>query len=103
VFTSETVVQAVAERFSLPTHALSKRYARGETSVAKSAAVHVARELGVPLAQIASKLRVSRQRASHIAMTALPDEGRAFVDEVVRILREHLENAEPSDSEDSQG
>jgi len=98
-FTSDAVVRAVAERYRVSSEALSQRYARGPVGEAKLAAVHVARQLGVPLAQIASKLRVSRQRASHIAMTALPDEGRAFVNDVVRALREHPKTAEHAESD----
>jgi hypothetical protein len=80
----------VAARFSLPTEALSRRYARGSASEAKNMAVHVARELGVPLAQIAFAMCVSRQRASRMAMDH-SEARRELVGEIVQSLRSDLD------------
>jgi hypothetical protein len=69
--TCAVILTLVAAAFGLPVDALQHRYVRGPQSDAKRIAIHIARTCGIPLAEMAEALRISRQRASLVASSPL--------------------------------
>ena len=78
------LLEAVTEHCHVSLHAMRRRYAKGPASTGKRIAVHAACELGIPIAQIAAALDMTRQRGSAIRQhTLVPDEAKVMR-EVVR-------------------
>jgi putative transposase len=64
-FTNDMILRVVAARFSLPTEALSRRYARGSASEAKNMAVHVARARRTARSDSVRDVRVASASFAH--------------------------------------
>jgi hypothetical protein len=65
---------------------LQKRRVRGAGSDARRLAMHVARAVGIPLAELAGALGISRQRASQIAATEIAQDQRLVLALVIDAL-----------------
>jgi hypothetical protein len=85
--TAEQVLGAVAAAFRIPLTFLRGRHLRGNESAARRVAIHVARACRVSLAEMATALGVSRQRASRVASLELTPHEQSVTNEIVRLLR----------------
>jgi hypothetical protein len=83
----EPLLEAVAIEFGISIDSLKGRSATREGSDAKRVAIHAARELGIPLVDIANALGVSRQRTSLVASTELSAEQRDLIQRIVQTFR----------------
>jgi hypothetical protein len=84
--TGASVLTIVADELGLSMTALRRRRRRGQSAEAKSIAAHAARAIGVPLAEMANALGITRQRASQLAAVDLTPEHRRVVARIVERL-----------------
>jgi hypothetical protein len=84
--TGAMVLEAVATALNVSRAVLQKRRVRGAGSDARRLAMHVARAVGIPLAELAGALGISRQRASQIAATEIAQDQRLVLALVIDAL-----------------
>lgn len=81
------LVEIVAEVLGLRQAALQRRHARGPEADAKRMAMHAARAIGMPLAEIARELHITRQRASQMAAMELLTNQRPDFERILEVLQ----------------
>jgi hypothetical protein len=82
----DALLSTVQLVLGIEAHTLRRRHTRGKEALAKRVVIHGARASGLPLAEVARALGMSRQRTSYVASTPLTAEEKACLALVLRML-----------------